>query len=77
MTVSYTAPSGIVYHGTVTLVSDDPDEPELAVAVELNGTGLGIGDQAPHYQLQEMSGTVIDTADLDGTVYLLSYFSTF
>ncbi len=63
--------SAVIFH------SDDPDQAEQAIAVNANGSGLGVGDPIPDWQWTTLDGDVVRVSDLDDSPLLLAYFSTF
>ncbi|GEM_PF-1073947 len=62
---------------TLSLLTDDPDQPELIVQVEANRPGIGIGEPADASVFDDIDGASIVLADLRGSVVLLAYFATF
>lgn len=63
--------------GLVGLLTDDPDENVFSVRFGGNVEGVGIGDPAPDFELEDLDGTLHRSADLRGNVVLLAYFATF
>ena len=57
--------------------SDDPDEPESALAVVANTPSLGVGDPAPGAVVQLTTGGNWSLADQLGNIVVMSYFATF
>ncbi len=62
---------------TVRVCSDDPDEPEAHAVLTANIGGLGVGEPAPAFSLQDLEGNTWSSADLEGKVAVLAYFATF
>jgi len=65
------------YKGRVLVSSNDPDTPQLSLAVTANSIGRGVGDPAPNPKLVDLEGSPINLPDLQGKVVLLAYFATF
>lgn len=61
----------------VRVCSDDPDEAEAEVSLSANIPGLGVGDPAPTFTLQDLGGRTWSNDDLRGKVAILAYFATF
>jgi len=65
------------FTGSVTLLSDDPDQPELTLRIRAGGAGHGVGDAFPDVAFLDRSGSPVrPVQDGDGPV-LLAYFATF
>jgi len=71
------ASAGTPAVGTVTLNTDDPDEPSVLVRVAANRPGIGVGDPAPSVEVDVLAATPFKLADARGSVVLLAYFATF
>jgi hypothetical protein len=62
----------------VVLMTNDPDEPVVKVAMTGNDPALGVGDPIPDWTFLDLAtGAEIRTTQLAGSVLLLSYFATF
>lgn len=61
----------------VRITSDDADERVIALPVTGNPAGLGIGDEAPAFELVDLDGKRWTTEGLRGHVVVLAYFATF
>ena len=66
-----------VVSGTVTLHSDDPDEPSVNIEMRANTPGIGVGAPAPDVVLDLVEGGSWDLRDHQGEVVVLAYFATF
>lgn len=65
--------------GRLVLTTDDPDEPELELALRANSRGFDVGDRAPSFELPDLDGTIWSSRRLkqQGKPVLLAYFATF
>lgn len=63
--------------GTVTIVTDDPDEATTTVALAGNGDSLQVGDPAPEVELSMLGGGTWELSAQTGQVVVLAYFATF
>jgi hypothetical protein len=61
---------------TLTLVTDDPDEPELSVRVTVHVPGVRVGEPVVPFRNLRLDGRVADSARYAGQVVLLAYFAT-
>lgn len=75
--VTYTATNGAPFDGSVTVVSDDIDQPTQSVDVTANQPGLGVGDEVPDWSYFDLVGNQISLSQYDGSVVMLAYFATF
>ncbi len=77
ITVSVEPAMGGMYLGEFTILSNDPDQPELTLSLQANGAGLNVGDDVTHLNFVTRGGDFVDLAQLSGFVVLLDYFATF
>jgi len=63
--------------GQVEILSDDPDQPRLALRVRARGAGTGVGDPWPQRTLADRSGTQVAVGGASDGPTLLAYFATF
>ena len=79
ISLTVTPTSDDVVRGLLTVLSNDPDEPEMLIPVRANLPGLRTGDVVP----SGIAFTELDTGierrldDQRGSVVLLAYFATF
>ncbi len=74
--VRWTADDDEPFTGSVVFHSDDPDQPEIEIAVYGNGAGLGVGELLGDRNFQAIDGSRLFLSDHEGPV-LLAYFATF
>lgn len=60
---------------TLTVISDDPDTPELQVPVSVAPTLLAPGDPAPDFLVPNLDGELVRLSDLEGKVVYLRMFN--
>ena len=63
--------------GDLVIETDDPDEEQAVVRVQWNQPGIGIGDPAINFTMQDEDGVIWSLTDLSGSCVLLAYFATF
>jgi len=61
---------------TVTIQTDDPDEPAADLLVQWNQPGAGVGDPAVDFALSDEDGTTWSLVGCAGSCVLLAYFAT-
>lgn len=75
--VTYHAQTDAPFEGTLTLQTDDIDEPTQSLALVANRPGLGVGDVVEEdWEYVDFEGNAIRLSQLSGPV-LLAYFATF
>lgn len=77
LTVTFSPVDAAPAHATLTLVSDDPDQPALTVALGGNESGLDVGDPAPEVVIDLTDGGQWQLSDHTDSVVVLAYFATF
>jgi hypothetical protein len=77
LTVTYTAATTDEVSATLTLESDDPDEPTRTIPANANRPGIGVGDPAPAVEVDVLGGSRFRLSEQRGNVVLLAYFATF
>lgn len=75
--VLYTATSTSMEVGTLTLLSNDPDEAELELVLVGNRPGVGVGDRVDEIEVELLDGGTWRLSEHRGEVVLLAYFATF
>jgi len=61
---------------TLTLTTNDPDEPTIALPVYANRVGAGLGDVVPSFSYTALDSADVYTSQALGQPALLSYFAT-
>ncbi len=77
LTVTFTPEDSEPAHATLTLVSDDPDQPGVPIALGGNESGLDVGDPAPEVVIDLTDGGQWNLSDHTDSVVVLAYFATF
>ena len=75
--VTYSASDAQPFSGTLTITSDDIDQPTQSLDVTANQLGLGMGDAVPEWSWADLDGGEIALSHYPNQVVMLAYFSTF
>ena len=75
--VTYTASGPQPFTGTLTITSDDIDQPTQLLDVTSNQVGLGMGDAVPAWSWADLDGGEVALSHYSNQVVMLAYFSTF
>ena len=69
--------SDSAWNGDVRIFTNDPDQPEQEVAVEINVPGITVGDQPPNFEFRDLDDNLLSLTDFGGAPVMLAYFNTF
>ncbi len=77
MEVSFTATSAQPLATTLSISSNDIDQPTQTMSVFANQAGLGVGDAGPDWTYFDLDQNTVALSDYANQVVMLAYFSTF
>lgn len=77
VTVTFAPQTTAEARGTLTIISNDPDEGRIDIAVRGNAPGLRPGDIVPNLAFNDLRGFTVDLESQRGHPVLLAYFATF
>ena len=61
----------------ITVSTDDPDNPDVTITLDINPPLLAVGDPAPDFILPTVGGRLVRLADLAGTVRHIKLFNAY
>ena len=77
ITLTYAASSGAPAAATLELSSDDFDQPQQRLTIEVNRPGFGVGDVVDDFTFLDLDGGPVQLSSLHDGPTLLAYFATF